>query len=283
MTIFDLQKWTSELPVLSRQYQDADPFPHIALAPFFLPDKAQAIASEFPRRESPVWNHHKHINCHKLSCNKKDAFAPSIRTAIEELNSSEFLNWLSGLTGIGDLLADPILEGGGLHQVESGGHLNIHADFTRHHKNLDLCRRINLIVYLNPSWKEAWGGAIEFWDKQMRSCRAKVLPLMNQAIIFSTNETSYHGHPELLACPPDILRKSIALYYYTLDQARINKARSTTFMVRPTDSGSKAFLIWLDNQAVACFSMVKQWFGISDESATRVLGIFDKVLQRLGK
>ena len=54
-------------------------------------------------------------------------------------------------------------------------------------------------------------------------------------------------------------------------------------MVRPTDSGSKAFLIWLDNQAVACFSMVKQWFGISDESATRVLGIFDKVLQRLGK
>jgi hypothetical protein len=34
-------------------------------------------------------------------------------------------------------------------------------------------------------------------------------------VIFSTTDTSYHGHPTPLACPPGRTRKSASFYYYT--------------------------------------------------------------------
>ena len=34
-------------------------------------------------------------------------------------------------------------------------------------------------------------------------------------VIFSTNDFSNHGHPEPVTCPPEISRKSIALYYFS--------------------------------------------------------------------
>ena len=36
------------------------------------------------------------------------------------------------VTGIVGLVPDPHFEGGGLHQIERGGHLKVHADFNRH-------------------------------------------------------------------------------------------------------------------------------------------------------
>jgi hypothetical protein len=66
----------------------------------------------------------------------------------DELNSPEFVEWLSELTGIPGLIADTDLEGGGLHQSGRGGFLNIHADFTMHHYHKHWRRRVNLILYL---------------------------------------------------------------------------------------------------------------------------------------
>ena len=61
---------------------------------------------------------------------------------IQYLNSNAFLGFLEELTGISKLIADETLEGGGLHQIDSGGYLKIHADFNKHSQsNLD--RRIN--------------------------------------------------------------------------------------------------------------------------------------------
>ena len=71
---------------------------------------------------------------------------------VDELNSAAFVAWLSELTGIPDLIADPSLEGGGLHQSGTGGFLNVHADFTTHRHQKHWRRRVNVIVYLNPHW-----------------------------------------------------------------------------------------------------------------------------------
>ena len=58
------------------------------------------------------------------------------------------LLFLERLTGIEGLIPDPYFVGGGLHQIESGGKLDIHVDFNRLEKtNLD--RRLNLLIYLN--------------------------------------------------------------------------------------------------------------------------------------
>jgi Rps23 Pro-64 3,4-dihydroxylase Tpa1-like proline 4-hydroxylase len=69
-----------------------------------------------------------------------------------------FIDFLETLTGITGLLPDPHLWGGGLHQIQRGGFLKVHADFNRHER-LDLDRRLNLLVYLNKDWKEEYGGS----------------------------------------------------------------------------------------------------------------------------
>ena len=72
----------------------------------------------------------------------------------------------------------------------------------------------------------------------MSDCQKKVLPIFNRAVIFSTDETSYHGHPESLLCPEGRTRKSIALYYY-IENADNKEGRSTRYMKRPTDPENK--------------------------------------------
>ena len=111
-------------------------------------------------------------------------------------------------------MSDPHLEGGGLHEIKSGGVLKIHTDFNRH-PFLNLDRRINVLIYLNKNWLESYGGHLEFWNKDMSKCEKKISPSFNTIAIFSTTDFSNHGHPNPLNCPKEISRKSIALYYFS--------------------------------------------------------------------
>jgi 2OG-Fe(II) oxygenase superfamily len=274
--LFPYERWAPQLPQLSQQYRDAKPFPHIHLPNFLKPSVAQALADEFPAVDSAAWIQYKHFNENKSGLTRSDLFPEKIRSVAQELNSPRFLAWLSELSGIPGLTADPTLEGGGLHQSSRGGFLNVHADFTMHHHHKNWRRRINLILYLNPGWQPEWGGAIELWDKSMRSCVARVEPLLNHALIFNTDETSYHGFPEKLACPEGVSRKSLALYYYTLESQPNLPARSTNYRSRPTDSKMRSAMIWADKKAVHVYSKAKAALGIDDNFVSKVLGAFSR-------
>ena len=264
-------RWNSKLPVLARQYQQNQPFPHIHLPNFLDFEIAQAMADEFPIAGTDAWTHYKHQNEDKLGMAKRGLFPFYLGEVTDELNSPRFLAWLSTLTGIPNLMADPSLEGGGLHQSTAGGFLNVHSDFTTHHYQKNWRRRVNLILYLNPDWDETWGGDLEFWDISMQHCVAKYPPLLNHAVIFTTDERSFHGFPEPLRCPPEISRKSLALYFYTVDHEIKSGAHSTNYRARPGDGLRKSLLIWLDKQAVDLYSRAKARFGFSDEFASKVL------------
>lgn len=112
------------------------------------------------------------------------------------------------------LVSDPHFCGGGLHEIKSGGLLKIHADFCRHGET-GLDRRINLLIYLNKNWDEEFGGHLQLWDKEMRACAKKILPVFNRVVIFNTTDFTFHGHPDPVTCPPGRSRKSLALYYYS--------------------------------------------------------------------
>ena len=138
----------------------------------------------------------------------------TIRHFLNDMNSFEMLLWLEALTGIEGLIPDPYFGGGGLHQIEPGGFLKVHADFNVHPK-LKLDRRLNVLVYLNREWRDEYGGHLELWDRDTSTCRVKILPLFNRTVIFSTTDTSFHGHPHPLTSPAGMSRKSVSLYYYT--------------------------------------------------------------------
>jgi len=271
-SFFSYQEWERELPDLSRRYRDNKPCPHILLKDFLQPETALAMAQQFPQPNSDAWTQYKHANENKLGMPKREMFPAAIGAVVDELNSPAFVAWVSKLTGIPNLMADPMLEGGGLHQSGPGGYLNVHTDFSMHHFHTDWHRRVNLILYLNPNWKEEWGGSLELWEAKMARCGAKYPPLLNHALIFTTDERSLHGFPDPLTCPAGESRKSLALYYYTVEPGKKVTVHSTDYFARPQDGWAKSALIWLDKKAVDLYSRAKARFGFSDELASKILG-----------
>jgi Rps23 Pro-64 3,4-dihydroxylase Tpa1-like proline 4-hydroxylase len=197
------------------QYVSAEPFPHIVLDGLFEDDALDAVLREFPSRETMRWREFDSRTEKKLGySHETSSISKTVREFLEAMNSFEMLLWLEALTGIEGLIPDPYFGGGGLHRIEPGGFLKIHADFNVHPK-LKLDRRLNMLVYLNREWRDEYGGHLELWDRDMSACRKKILPLFNRTVIFSTTDTSFHGHPHPLTAPEGMSRKSVSLYYYT--------------------------------------------------------------------
>lgn len=222
---------------LAERYSDGHPFPHIIIDDFFDPEILEQILAEFPA-PNKKWKEFDNEREIKLATRGESRIPNFTRQFLYNLNSETFLNFLSDLTGIKNLISDPYFEGGGLHQILPGGKLAIHADFNKHSK-LKLDRKLNILIYLNKNWKEQYGGHLELWDKSMKECRCKVMPVFNRVVIFTTQSDTYHGHPEPLACPEGMTRKSLALYYYTNDQVTEKPSHSTLFMERPGEEFRK--------------------------------------------
>ena len=196
-------------------YQTAEPFPHIVLDDLFGQAIVRMVAEEVAQMEMDAL--HKSDSEYEVKLSTDDAalFGPWTSKLLYSLNSGPFLAFLEWLTGIDGLIADPHLRGGGVHIIRRGGKLGIHADFN-HHKRLKVFRRLNLLLYLNREWDEAWGGHLELWNRDKTRCCRRLAPVFNRTVIFDTSNFSYHGHPEPLECPDDESRKSLALYYYTV-------------------------------------------------------------------
>lgn len=133
----------------------------------------------------------------------------------DELATPRFLALLETITGMKGIVADPRQFGGGYHNVFDGGFLDVHVDFNKHDEHTGLDRRLNLILYLNSGWREEFGGCLELWDMAARRRIEKIVPTCNRAVLFETNEVSFHGHPEVVRTAGRTARKSLAAYYYT--------------------------------------------------------------------
>ena len=272
--IFSYSLWENRLPSLREQYQKAEPFPHVVIDEFLQLDTAEMALREFPDLDSEDWIHYLHANEQKFGKTNLTAFPPKLKAVVEELNSPNFVQFLSKLTGIERLFADESLEGGGLHQTAPGGFLNTHADFTVHPHHRNWQRQINILIYLNQNWKDEYGGHLELWDQKMSRCIHKIAPIFNRSVIFNTTKDAFHGHPEPLKCPSGNTRKSIALYYFTEEKKSI-LIRSTEYRARPGD-GLKGLCIFLDKWALRIYDQIKRWTGIDDRFASNLLKFLNR-------
>jgi len=257
--------------VLRDEFANGDPYPHVVMENFLAAEVVERMLGEFPGIRSGEWIHYVHYNERKFGKTDRESFGPTIGAVVDELNSPRFLGFLRDITGIEDLVPDESLEGGGLHQSERGGFLNVHADFTVHPHRRDWRRRLNLLLYLNPAWEESYGGYLELWDQEMRECRRKIGPVLNRCVIFSTDPTSFHGHPDPMTCPPGVTRKSLALYYFTPDAEAM--VRSTEYRARPGE-GVRGLGIYLDKMALRAYDRTKRALGIDDRLASSLLKLF---------
>jgi len=217
--IFDPRRLDDIATRESERYQMAAPFPHIVIDDFIEEKAAQAILENFPRAEDDAgWDRYAAAGFEmKLSSSNEEKLPAPICMAMHQLNSGPFVDFLEKLTGIEHLLPDPHLFGGGAHLVGRGGHLGVHADFNWHPR-LHAHRRINLLLYFNRDWRDAWQGDLELWATDASHRVASIAPLFNRAVIFNTRSDTFHGHPRPLEIPEGEYRRSLAMYYYSAER-----------------------------------------------------------------
>ena len=102
-----------------------------------------------------------------------------LRRSWTYLSSDRWLRFVEELTGIGELdRRCPRRR----YAPEWAGALplDVHADFNRH-PTLDLDRRVNAIVYLNPGWREEDGGLLELWSES--ECIERIVPSFARCVL----------------------------------------------------------------------------------------------------
>jgi 2OG-Fe(II) oxygenase superfamily len=231
---------------LRAQFSAAKPFPYVKIDNFIDPLKAKAIASAYPTFDVAVAQGTTFATVNerkKVQITDSSKYAPPVAELNELLASQGFLEDLSYITNMPNLLADEKLAGGGIHVTGPGGRLDVHVDFN-FIEDRKLHRRLNLLLYLNPTWDDSWGGQLQLWDKDVEHCEATFAPAFNRCVIFETNEISFHGVVPV-SSGATVPRKSFATYYYTKEAPPhwTGISHSTIFKARPEEKVKRLVLM----------------------------------------
>src|SRR6266550_9024206 len=145
----------SRASALAEQFKNAEPYPHVAIPGFFSEEFCQRLLDDFPAfDEELARNEMGEVGRKAVRTDVRD-ISPIYRELDDFIQTPEFLEQISDITGIPDLLYDAQYFGGGTHENLERQRLDPHVDFNYHPTN-GWHRRLNLIVYLNPEWEESW-------------------------------------------------------------------------------------------------------------------------------
>lgn len=216
--------WINETDKLKEQFINAKPFEHIVIDNFLQNVFAEKIYNEFPENFS---NWHKYYNPLevKYAFDNLSEMGENTQKLFSCFASSQFTNIIANVSNIHNIEYDPYLHGAGLHAHPRNGRLNIHLDYEQHPVLINKERRLNIILFITKDWKEEWHGDNQLWNNEATECIVKTHIKFNRAILFKTNDISWHGLPEKIACPEGMYRKSIAYYYISdlVSKADTNK------------------------------------------------------------
>ncbi|WP_428374934.1 2OG-Fe(II) oxygenase [Lichenicoccus sp.] len=204
----------SEATVLALRdrFDAAAPFPHLVIDGLFDPQMLERVAADYDRVRSEDWIKYETANEVKFGTRPNVRLGPGSQGYFDTIHRAKFTQFLSSVTGIQALVTDPMLRGGGLHEIPVGGKFKVHVDFTRH-VDTKLDNRLVFITYLNKGWQADWGGALELWTRD--ACVREVVPVFGRSILFMHSANSLHGHPVPVNTPDGRTRRSVAAYFYT--------------------------------------------------------------------
>ena len=167
-------------------------------------------------------------NERKLGTGSEVNFGPATQLYFATIHCRPFVDFLTKVSGISGLIPDPMLVGGGLHEIPPGGKFAVHTDFTNH-PITKLSNRLVFITYLNKEWKVSYGGALELWDSENGGNKVEIVPLFGRSILFLQSPKSLHGHPRSVNAPHGRPRRSALAYYYSNGGVESFEPASTSF------------------------------------------------------
>lgn len=228
------------------QFLTADPFKHVHIPGFLQPSFVAGILQEFP--EPPGQDKLRNEfggGSRKHAVHHIRELGSTFQRWDDLLKSEEFIDYLAHLTGIEGLIYDPEYHGAGTHNNLDGQGMMTHIDFNLH-RTTNYHRRLNLIIYLNDEWQAEWGGSLELhkdpWNPDQDEVKV-IPPFLNHAILFETNEYSWHGF-EKIRLPEEkkhLSRKSLTVYYYskTRPATEVAPKHGTIYVPRPIPASIK--------------------------------------------
>lgn len=228
------------IAALAQQYKNATPFPCVVIEQLFNPKLLELVHAEFDLFGEKSWRlvEGVHEKTHRSS--PKPTLGPATQLYYSIVNSGWFIEFVSSVTGINHLIPDPQLYGGGMHETRTGGHFGIHTDFNLHHQTM-LHNEMIIITYLNKDWKAEYNGALELWDADTGKCVREIPPEFGHSLLMGHGLLSLHGHSKPLLTPENKVRRSVAAYYYTNNNAEKLRPRRHSTLFFPTAQISKRF------------------------------------------
>jgi len=185
----------------------------------FLPvESALGLAADFPGLATMSgWHVYDNPLEVKFAMDDLEMMSAHTRSVFAYLQSDEFVGRIGREMEIDGLENDPFLHGAGLHCMPPGGKLDMHLDYSTHPRT-GKERRVNLIIFLNATWKDEWGGELVLYpadekDGNMtdRIPPVNIVPKFNRAVLFETSDISWHGVPFISHDAEP--RKTLAIYY----------------------------------------------------------------------
>ena len=224
-------------------FDDGDPFKHVLMTDFFSESFIEGILREFPVPDPDKLVNEFGNKSRKHAVHDIRDLGPTFKRWDEVVQSSEFIQAIQTITGIDELCYDPEYHGAGTHNNMDGQGMDVHIDFNLH-RTTGYHRRLNLIIYLNEEWDESWHGNLELhknpWDRKNDYFKS-FPPYKNHAVLFETNEHSWHGFDNIVlpADKKNLSRKSLTVYFYTKErpQEEIAPKHSTIYVQKGIPAG----------------------------------------------
>jgi hypothetical protein len=231
----------SKISTICNVYTNIKPYPHIYQDNFLDKDFAIKLQDEILNIPDEFWDRYENPFEQKYTLRDKYNFPPNLNKLFDELQTEHFLKELSEICGV-QLLLDPSRNFWGVHKYKHGDKLDIHVDAGLHPETKQK-KQITLGIYLSSNWKEEYGCELEIWkgdnsSKSDSKIYEKVLsipPMFNRMIMFTCNDYSWHGNPEIANCTKDSHRIFVTISYLSENYSDSNKKVKAFFVPRPED------------------------------------------------
>lgn len=225
-------------PTSSEEFKSAKPFSHIVNTNMFPKELLRTISKEVADYRQSVGDCIAGGTCNSDGIHQKaqtvfsaiDSFGPATDALNQFLRSASFLSYLQSVTGIDGLVVGQTDKDAGVYQTLPGGFEKVHSDYNMD-KPRSLHRRIAVYLYLNPDWRNHYGGHLELWSRDAQQCETRISPDLGTMVVFATTDFSFHGHQTPLTCPPNRSHRKFALYYYASDRPSSECLNDNCFLV----------------------------------------------------
>jgi hypothetical protein len=218
---------------LRHQFSNAKPFEHLVIDGLFDERLLELIVQEFDIPGENGWRTVKNENQNYRRLVFGAPIGPASQLYYDIIHSRRFVEFLCAITGVPNLIPDPTLQRSGLQESRTGDWFGIHVDFNKHQSTM-LDNEIGLLTYLNRGWSGSFGGALELWDTETKSCAVEVVPEIGRTVLLRHSEKSYHGHTKPVDAPGGRPRRAVAAYYYGYRPELRGNSHHTTIFYAPT-------------------------------------------------